>query len=214
MARARLTQQMMYRAAQNPANWLLSAERLRHAAEIVLKHELAQEIPYFRAHETATQQAMATAYSGTNESGTAEIACEPPNYPPAQALYAYAIENVLKGLIVAKDATLVNENKISKRLRSHDLIQLSADAGVQVHVQEHPVLTALSDSSLWAGRYPVALTKEEYIGKENSDAMLDYGSQNVTMRRFFDRVLKELEAKLRRAPGRFGAIVVFRQPGT
>lgn len=214
MTRARLTPQTMYRAAQNPTNWLLSAERLRNAAEIILKHEMAQEIPYFRAHEAAAQQAMAIAYSGTNESGTAEITCEPPNYPPAQALYAYAIENVLKGLIVANDATLANENKISRRLRSHNLIQLSADAGVQVHVEERPVLIALSDLSLWAGRYPVALNKEDYIGKENPDAMLDYGSQHTIMRRFFDRVLKELESQLLRVPRRFGAIVVFRQPGT
>jgi hypothetical protein len=47
---ARLTQQHMHRAAQNAANWLLSAERLRGAAEIILAHEMAKEVPYFRAH--------------------------------------------------------------------------------------------------------------------------------------------------------------------
>jgi hypothetical protein len=214
MAGARLSQQQMYRAAQNPANWLLSAERLRKAAEIILSHEMTQEVPYFRAHDAATQEALAIAYTDPNKTGSAEIACEPPNYPPAQVLYAYAIENVLKGLIVANDTTVVNENKISKRLKSHDLIELSANAGVQVHIEERPVLAALSDLSVWAGRYPVALRREDYSGKENPDAMLDYGSQNVIMRRFFDRVFKELEAKLPRAPGRFGAVVAFRQPGT
>jgi hypothetical protein len=204
----------MYRAAQNPANWLLSAERLRDAAEIILSHEQAQEVPYFQAHEAASQKALALAYTGTNKAGTAEIACEPPNYPPAQVLYAYSIENVLKGIIVANDATVVDENKISRTLKSHDLIALAADARVQVHVQEKPVLAALSDLSVWAGRYPVALTKEDYIGKENPHAMLDYGSQNVIMRLFLKRTLKELEAKLQRAPGRFDVVVVFRQPGT
>jgi len=214
MTGGRLTRQQMYRAAQKAGNWLLSGERLRDAAEIILKHELAQEVPYFRAHEAATHEAVALAYSGTNEAGQAEIRCLPPNYPPAQVLYAYAIENVLKGLIVANDATVIDENKLSRKLKSHDLIELAKTAGVQVHAEEQSVLAALSDLSIWAGRYPVALRKEDYVGKENPDAMLDYGSQNVSMRGFFDRTFKLLEAKLPRQPGRFGAIVVFRQPGT
>lgn len=214
MTGARLTRQVMYRAAQNPGNWLSSGERLRDTAEIILSQEMAKEVPYFRAHEAATQQALAMAYSGTNDAGSAEITCEPPNYPPAQLLYAYAIENVLKGLIVVNDATVVDENKINKRLKSHDLIELSGDAGVKVHIEEQPVLAALSDLSIWAGRYPVALTKEDYFGKENPHAMLDYGSRNVIMRRFLGRIFKELEAKLPRTPGRFEVVVVFRQPGT
>lgn len=38
----------LFRAAQYPVGWLLSAERLRDAAEIILRHEVAQEVPYFR----------------------------------------------------------------------------------------------------------------------------------------------------------------------
>jgi hypothetical protein len=214
MTSARLNLQAMYRAAQNPSNWLTSAERLRDAAEIVLSQEVAKEAPYFRAYDEATQQALAIAYMGTNDAGHAEIACEPANYPPAQVLYAYAIENVLKGLIVANDGTVVDENKISKRLKSHDLIELAGSAGVLVHIEETPVLAALSDLSVWAGRYPVALRKEDYLGKENPDAMLDYGSRHVIMRRFLTRVLKELEGKVPRPRSRFGVVVVFRQPGT
>ena len=83
-----------------------------------------------------------------------------------------------------------------------------------MHVQEEAVLAALSDLSVWAARYPVASRKEDYFGKENPHAMLDYGSRNMIMRRFFDRVHAELEAKLPRAPSRYEAVVVFRPPGT
>ena len=130
---ARLTLQRMYKAAQNPTSWLLSAERLRDAAEVIINAEMAREIPYFRAHDEATREALALACTGTNKSGYAEIKSDPPNYPPAQLLYAYAIENVLKGLIVANDVSVVDENKISKPLKSHDLIELSTSAGVTVH---------------------------------------------------------------------------------
>jgi hypothetical protein len=87
--------QSFYKAAQSPRGWLLSAERLQEAAEVILQHEQQFEVTYFRAHDEATKQAVAIAYTGSNESGHAEILCRPPNYPPAQVLYAYAIENVL-----------------------------------------------------------------------------------------------------------------------
>ena len=159
MGGAQLTLQAVYRAGQKPVCWLLSAERLRDAAEVILSAEVVKEIPYFRAHEEATHQALSIACSGTNEAGHAEISCDPPNYPPAQLLYAYAIENVLKGLIVANDAAVVDENGISKKLKSHDLIELSVAAGVTVHVEEQPIFAALSDLSVWAGRYPVRVAQ-------------------------------------------------------
>jgi len=91
---------------------------------------------------------------------------------------------------------------------------LSAAAGVTLHVEEQPILAALSDLSVWAGRYPVASRKEDYFGKENPHAMLDYGSKHVIMRRFFDRVRADLEAKLPGAASRYDVVVVFRPPGT
>jgi hypothetical protein len=85
-----------FKAAQQPAAWLLSAERLRDGADAILKHELSAEIPYFRANKIAEEEAVAEAYSDCNDVGVAEIKAMPPNYPPAQLIYAYAIENVLK----------------------------------------------------------------------------------------------------------------------
>jgi hypothetical protein len=85
-----------FKAAQQPIAWLLSAERLRAAADAILKQELASEIPYFHAHKIAEEEAVADAYSDGNDAGVAEIKAIPPNYPPAQLMYAYAIENVLK----------------------------------------------------------------------------------------------------------------------
>jgi hypothetical protein len=79
MAGARLTLEAMYRAAQRPLSWLISAERLRDAAEVIIRCEVVGEIPYFRAHDEATHEALAIACSGSNTSGHAEIKCNPPN---------------------------------------------------------------------------------------------------------------------------------------
>lgn len=200
----------LFKAAQHPVGWLLSAERLRDAAEIILRHEVTQEVPYFRAHDEAVKQAMAEAYSGGHEAGVAEVCAMPPNYPPAQLLYAYAIENVLKGVIVAKTPGLTHEHKLSGELQSHDLKKLADRAHFAVHVQEAPVLEALSALSIWAGRYPVA-----HQGTPNADAALDYGSAHPVMRAFFERARQELEGKLPTPlSSRFGSVVVTRQPGT
>lgn len=69
----------LFSAAQHPVGWLLSAERLRDAAEIVLRHEVAQEVPYFRTHSAAVEQAMAEAYSDGHNAGVAEVGALLPN---------------------------------------------------------------------------------------------------------------------------------------
>ena len=186
----------LYKAAQSPTSWLLSAERLRDAAEVILKHEVQFEIPYFQAHAVAEQEAVAAAYADGNNAGVAEIKATPPNYPAAQLLYAYAIENVLKGLIITAKPLLIGGRTLNNALKSHNLIKLAKEADFTVLLQEEPVLKALSELSVWAGRYPVAQHRREQIGKPNSDELMDYGSRNPVMRLFFERARKELENKL------------------
>jgi hypothetical protein len=205
----------LFKSAQKPIAWLVSAERLRDAAEAILAHELANEIPYFRAHADAEQQAMADAYSDGKDAGVAEIKAPPPNYPPAQLLYAYAIENVLKGLVIANAPRLIEESELNRELKSHNLIKLAEKAEFAIHVEEVSLLKALSQLSLWAGRYPVARTQREYTGTPNSDELLDYGSAHPVMRRLFERARKDLEGRLLEPVGsKFGYLVITRQPGT
>jgi hypothetical protein len=205
----------IFRAAQNPVSWVLSAERLRDGAEAILAHEQAFEIPYFRAHDAATQKAMAIAYSEGNVSGIADIEARVPNYPAAQLLYAYALENLLKGIRIAKDPSLVSGGKLNRKLASHDLVVLAKDAGFVLHVQEIPVAEALSKLSIWRGRYPVALFEADFASAPNADELLDYGSRHSIVRAMYARAHAELSALLPESiSNRHGAIVVFRQPGT
>ncbi len=83
-----------------------------------------------------------------------------------------------------------------------------------IHAQELPLLEALSQLSIWAGRYPVARSQREFLVAQTPDSLLDYGSEHPTMRRFFERARLELERRLPRPRLRFGSVIVFRQPGT
>ena len=202
----------VFKAAQSPQLWLLSASRLRDGAEAILEKELKYELPYIRAHKQAFGQATANAYSDRNDAGTAEIKARVPNYPVAEMLYGYALENLLKGIIVANDPLLISDEKFNAKLKSHDLIQLSKTCEFALNPQEIHVAKALSKLTEWAGRYPVALRQNEFAaGIPSRDELLDYGSQHPTMRMLFNRCYSELERLLPKAIGsQYGVVVVFK----
>ena len=81
-----------------------------------MQGEQAAEIPYFQAHAAAEKEAVAEAYGDGNDTGVAEIKAMSPNYPPAQLLYAFAIENVLTGLIVVNTPGLIEERRLNDEL--------------------------------------------------------------------------------------------------
>jgi hypothetical protein len=121
--------------------------------------------------------------------------------------YAYAIENVLKGLIVSKRPDLVQKDKLHGELKTHDLIKLAKKAKVTVEEHERPVLKALSELSISAGRYPVAL---EPSWPPDPNALLGWGSAHPIMRTFFERAYKELESRVPQQFPRFGKVLVCR----
>jgi hypothetical protein len=201
----------VFKAGQQPASWLRSAGRLRDAAEVIIKHELPAEGTYFQALKIADEEADADSVRNDTGVGTADIKAIAPNFPPAQLLYAYAIENVLKGLIILKRPDLIQEHKLHGELTSHDLNDLAEKAKVTVDQQhERPVLEALSHLSTWAGRYPIALRPSDYYKAPNPNALLGYGSAHPIMRTFFERAYKKLESAVPEQIAQFETVIVFR----
>jgi len=201
---------LLFKAGQQPAAWLRSAEHLRDAAEIILKHELPAEISYSREHKIAEEEATAVSVRDGTVAGVADIKAIAPNYPPAQLLYAYAIENVLKGLIVSKRPDLIQERKLDDELKNHDLNELAEKAEVTVDERdERSVLEALSKLSIWAGRYPVALNQRNF-SPPDPNALLGWGKAHQIMRTFFERTYKELGRRVPQQFPRFGKVLVCR----
>jgi hypothetical protein len=198
-----------FKAGQQPAAWFRSAGRLRDAAEAILKHELSAERAYSRAREIADEEASAESARNDTGVGSADIRAIAPNYPPAQLLYGYAIENVLKGLIVFQRPDLIQEHELHGELTTHDLNELAKKAKVAVDQQhERPVLEALTRLSIWAGRYPIARGPSD--DTPNPNAWLDYGSAHPIMRAFFERAYKELESGVPEQIPCFEKLFVFR----
>jgi hypothetical protein len=204
----------VFKAGQQPASWLRSAGHLRDAAEALINHELPAGRLYLQARQIADEEASAESVRSGTGVGTADIKALAPNYPPAQLLYAYAIENVLKGLILLKRPDLIQEHKLHGELSSHDLNDLAEKAKVTVDQQhERPVLEALSELSIWAGRYPIALSPTDNLEAANPNELLGYGLDHPIMRAFFERAYKELESAVPEEISRFEKVYVFREPG-
>jgi hypothetical protein len=204
----------LFRAAQSPFGWLSSAEGLQAAAETILEREEAGAPAYFNALEAARREAVEKSYSSKDKTGEAEVRCEPPNYLPAQLLYAFALENVFKGIMVANDPALANETELDSKLRSHNLDRLADKAGFALSPEERLLLRTLSEIAFWAGRYPVALRLADHIGHTSppmSDPhdLLNFGRQHPMLRSVFQRAKEALVSKISGEIGRFGVVVAL-----
>lgn len=71
-------------------------------------------------------------------------------------LMGLAFENKLKGILVARDSSLVSGGKISRELAgSHNLLALFDKVGLDLSTEDRDLLCRLGECVLWAGRYPV-----------------------------------------------------------
>lgn len=201
----------MFKAGQSPSVWLSSAESLQAAAETILEREEAGAPAYFSALEAAGREAVEKSYSSEDKTGVAEVRCEPPNYLPAQLLYAFALENVFKGMMVANDPTLANETKLNSELKSHELDGLAAKAGFALSNEEQLLLRTLSEIAIWAGRYPVASRLVDHTSPPMSDPhdLLNFGRQHPTLRSVFQRAKETLVSKIPHEIARFGVVVAL-----
>jgi hypothetical protein len=85
--------------------------------------------------------------------------------PASYLLRGLAIENLLKGLLVARDPSQVRRAiRWNVSRGGHDLVQLSRLAGLDIDEDEQRVLDALTEAVIWAGRYPVPRNHEGLPG--------------------------------------------------
>lgn len=132
--------------ARNPHNWLGAAEELKRASDL-LRQTWLDELHGMRERFAAYM------------AGELDHPWEPWVGAPAMTLAAFAIENLMKGLMIAAEPGLIQPDKerpevlLHKRLRSHDLVALAQRAGVDLSEDERLLLHRLSEFAQWAGRY-------------------------------------------------------------
>jgi hypothetical protein len=77
-------------------------------------------------------------------------------------LIGLALENLLKGLLVARDGSLVSEGRLSSEVANHKLSSLFQRAGITLSPEQRAFVERLSESVTWAGRYPVPKSEDKF----------------------------------------------------
>jgi hypothetical protein len=76
---------------------------------------------------------------------------------PILLLYGMALENLLKGLVIAKGMPATVKGQLNPKLKTHDVLKLWGMAGLTVDENAEPLLSALGWAVQTGGRYPVGL---------------------------------------------------------
>jgi hypothetical protein len=157
----------------HPRYWLGAARSLRYSAEVIIEHEQ----PY--------ADILRNVAIGNLDRDNLK---QWPNHAGAQLLYAYAFENLLKGIIIAKNPAIRNldlwgateeeEIRLSKERRkqglshwmTHDAKKLVRLAGVALPYDYGRLLWILEGKAVWSGKYPAAVSSPKGVGRGKAES--------------------------------------------
>jgi len=152
-----------FRFAQEPRMWHATGEDLVSAAEALVSSAMTKVAAYELAEKRALAECERIGAENGRGEGVAVIDAEPPDFLPAFLLYGYALENFLKGIIVAKDPSKIGTEKIGIPA-IHSLVALAEETGFEIGYRDQDNLERLTVITTWSGRYPVARSVEKWQG--------------------------------------------------
>jgi hypothetical protein len=170
---------------QRPMFWWKMARDLAESAETIL-----------RSHDrTKRDQERGRRYRRMIMPGVWQNMMNPLNYKPAYLLYALAIENTLKGIIVGRDNSLISPKRLASIIKDtgHDLKQICRDGKIDLPDTDSLLLDKLTATIKWAGRYPTPLHEKDLIpigptGKRHHAGLSYWGSDREDTRALYRRL--------------------------
>jgi hypothetical protein len=147
-------QQVRYTAAE-PTSWLGHARTLRQAAEDLWNSGNAHSRePGSELGVTVLVNWTSPDFMRPDTGGSTREVCF--------MVFGFALENLVKGIIVCRDPTLVSKDRLRRwHGNEHDLAALFVRAAVSLSEQEHQLLERTTRITEWKGRYPVAMNFDE-----------------------------------------------------
>jgi hypothetical protein len=158
--------------------WHTTAQRLRAAAKVIQ-----------REIEAGLDHIEASRY----EDGSTIAAEQIPGlqlWPAFGLLAAFALENLLKGILVWRRPELVLETRLDRSLTTHKLVPLARRAGFTLDPFDAYFLEAATEYSTWAGKY--------HTPKESPGPTFTLASSDANFVAF-DRLYSNFEAELSKA---------------
>jgi hypothetical protein len=134
----------------SPGQWLEYAEELRDNAELIWSHE--DESLRLRVVANAEPYAVGDPFRVSGVSRTYLL------------LAGFALENVLKGLIVLDDPCHINTGVLSRELKSHNIEVLASKARNLILSEDENEFCSLVTAVIpYWGRYPIPLDKNRIM---------------------------------------------------
>jgi hypothetical protein len=166
--------------------WLVEADRLKRAADIIGTHFQSEANAWFKH----------ALHDGSDEARTAAFALA----PSYLMLAGYAIEDLAKGLIVALDSSADTARWVSS---THLCDEMMTRAAVELVDAEPDLVERLGHRIRWAGRYPTphigdALAFAESVRKRGffGNPMRASTDDVRMVNELFDRMRQMLDAVL------------------
>jgi hypothetical protein len=113
---------------------------------------------------------------------------DPLRLMPVYVLYGYALENLIKGLLVARGETATWYGTLDKDIRHHDLQEFFRRGDVKLDKQEKAFLADMRDA-IESGKYPVGVKPQNRKRALGLDVDGDFG----TIFSLFRRVEESLQ---------------------
>lgn len=133
-----------------PGHWLEYAEELHDSAELVWRHE--DESLRLRVHANAGRAVVGEPLRVSGVSRTYLL------------LAGFALENVLKGLLVESDPSYINKGNLSRELKSHNILALASKVrDLPLSCEEKEFCDVVTAAIPYWGRYPIPLTKNDVV---------------------------------------------------
>jgi hypothetical protein len=88
-------------------------------------------------------------------------------------LMGYALENLLKGILMAEHPEYFKPDTKITDIRSHNLVSLCERCSLQITVDEEELLKKLTDHIEWVGKYPVPLELSGMYPRRKPDGTWD-----------------------------------------
>ncbi len=179
---------------QRPLFWRKMARDLAEAAETVL-----------RSHDrTKKDQKKGRRFRRMIMPGIWQGLMNPLNYEPAHLLYALAIENTLKGIIVGRDNSLISQKQLAKIIKDtrHDLRRICRDGKIVLPASDLALLDKLTAIIKWVGRYPIPLKENDLMsidptGERHYAGLSYWGTDREDTRALYRRLDAMLQPLLR-----------------
>ena len=139
----RIHERVFEQKKDDPQAWAFTAMTLKRAAQIL-----------FEANETST-------YEDTDGAPMNQENAEMDE--PATLLYAYAMENAVKGFLIKKHGGFEQAKKaLGRAWMHHELSGLATATALPLNQDQVLIIQALERFIRWAGKYPTSLDRSEF----------------------------------------------------